>query len=161
MFLDVFGKRVNLKRQVATLHGVKKIETNRELGAKAPVHRVAQQLARMAEDEINRRHLNRNVAEAEQKAVFLGNAVEAPRVVRLVLWETADFFHPVATPGTGIEKRHHAERLAGSDPQSPKKILAANHLRCSRIVGVEQEVDAIEQSLLQPIGCAPIDEECA
>src|SRR5262249_35498760 len=158
---DVLGKRVNLKRQVATSHGVKKIETNRELGAEASVHRVAQQPARLEEDKINRGDLDRNVAEAEQKAVFLGNAVEAPGVVRLVLRETADPFHPVATPRTGIEKRHYAKRLAGSHPKSAKKFCTGEHLRRSRIVGVEQEVDAIEQSYFQPIGCAPIDKERA
>ncbi|MBT5579676.1 MAG: hypothetical protein HOJ56_05145 [Acidimicrobiaceae bacterium] len=96
--LDVFGDRVNLKREVATAHGVQKIESDRELGPESCVHRVTQQRDRFEKDQIIRRYLDRLITEAEKQAVLLGDAVETPRVVGRVSIQPTDLLHPMPAP---------------------------------------------------------------
>ena len=51
--LDVLGQRVHLEREVAPAHRVEEVEADRELGAEARVDGLAEQLARVAEDEVD------------------------------------------------------------------------------------------------------------
>ena len=53
--LDVLGERMDLEREVAATHRVEKIEADGELVAETGMHRVAQQAARLIEDEVDRR----------------------------------------------------------------------------------------------------------
>ena len=142
-------QRVDLQREVAAAHGVEEVEADRELGAEARVHGFAEQLARVVEDEVDRRDSTRVVAEAEQQAVLLGHAVEAPAVVRRLARQVADFLHPLAAPRAGIEEGHDAERPASRRREAAPEGVARDQLRRGRVVGVEQEVDAVEQRALQ------------
>ena len=117
---------------------------------------MARALVGVRENEIDRRHLDAYVSESEQQAVFLGNAIEAPGVVRFVTWKIANFFHPVAAPRAGIEVGNHAEWTLGNGIQPVAQLLAADPFRHLCIVGIEEHVDLREQRLLQPVGSAPL-----
>ena len=78
---DVLRQRVHLQREVAAAHRVEEVESDREFGAEARERALAEELPRMAEDEIDRRDLDHAAAGLEQQRVLLRHAVEAPRVV--------------------------------------------------------------------------------
>src|SRR6266566_993314 len=81
---DVVPERVNLERQVAAVPGVEQIEADRELGAEGLEDVAAEKIKRVTVDDGERRRTDGARAEAEEQAVLLRNAVEAPGEVRLL-----------------------------------------------------------------------------
>src|SRR5450756_689191 len=112
----------------------------------------------MFEHEIDGWQFYGAVAEAEQQAVFFGDAVEAPGVVRSFPRKIANLFHPLSAPGARIEERNHAERASHGLPQALEHGGRRNHLRSRSGVSVEDEVGSSKDLLLEPVGGAPIEE---
>ena len=100
-------------------------------------------------------------AEAEQQAVLLRHAVEAPGVVRRLLRQVADLLHPLPAPGAGVEERHDAEGPPRRGGQPAAEVVALDQLRRPGLVRVEQVVDPLEQRSLQAVGRPPVHEEAA
>ena len=157
--LDVLGERVDLEREVPAAHRVQEVEPDRELVPEARVDGLAEELARVAEDEVDRRHLDPRPAEPEEQAVLLRHAVEAPGVVRGLAGQVADLLHPLPAPGTGVEEGHHAEGPLHRGREAVPEVVAGDHLRSLRVVRVEQPVDPVEERALQAVGRPPVHEE--
>ncbi len=51
--LNVFGQRVHLKRKIAAIHRVEKIEADGKLSSKTRMHRLAEKFMRMLEDQVD------------------------------------------------------------------------------------------------------------
>src|ERR1700679_1780054 len=116
----------------------------------------------MLEDEIECWDLDAAIAEAEQKAVFFRNTVEAPRMVGCaVVGKVEDALHPVAAPRTWIKERNDTKRLRGCFAKATAEGVARDHVRRAGLVGIEQEIDARKQRGLRAVGDAPVQEEGA
>src|SRR5260370_30076438 len=98
---------------------MKKSKTERKLGTEPGIDEISEQLPRVQESEIDSRYLHSSVAESEQEAVLLGHAIKTPRMIRHIVWKVTYFFHPVASPRTGIEVRNDAKRTSTSLFQPP------------------------------------------
>jgi len=98
----------NLERLV-TLSRVEEIEADRELRSESRIDFLAEQFTRMKERKIDRGNLDASVPKSEKQAVFLGNTIETPCVIRSILGEVANFFHPVSAPRARIEIWNHAK----------------------------------------------------
>src|SRR2546430_1676343 len=125
-FPDVFRQGMDLQRQISTLHSVQEIEADGKLCPKARVYGIAQQFARVLKHEIDRRDLNYHIAEPEAKRVFLGNAVEAPRVVWSCSIQATDFAHPLPSPRSGVEEGNNTERTSNSVLERRTECIAAD-----------------------------------
>src|SRR5215472_2345480 len=115
----------------------------------------------MPEHQVHCRNFNVYATHLEQKAVLLGNTIEAPCVIRRAIRQVTNLAHPLSPPGSGIEKRNHPKRPVQRDAQACAKTLGRAHLWGPWIIGVQQIVDPIEQRTLDPIGYTPVDEESA
>ena len=155
---DILRQRVHLKREIAALHRVQKIEPDGEFGAEAGVHCFAEQFARMLIDQVDGGQLQTNTVKVEQQAVLFRHAIETPGVVGWSVGKAALAPHPLAAPRSGIEERNHPERAPRSLTQSPADCLAARHLRHARVIRVEQIIYGIEQGALDPVRHAPVEE---
>src|SRR5690242_19344380 len=101
---------MDLKREIAPADGVEKIEADGKLSAEPGDDGFAEQRLGMREDQVDGGDLDAKIAEAEQKTVFLGHAVEAPCMIGSVVdGNSADALHPVPAPRAGIEERNHAK----------------------------------------------------
>src|SRR5258708_210528 len=139
---------MNLKGKVAATHRVKKVEADGELFAEARVDRLTQQFARMLEHEIDGGDLDFHVPEAQKQAILFRHAVKAPGVVWSSLGrEPADFFHPVAAPGSGVKVRNNAKRPVRRDAQSFAQIISRNHLRRGWVICIQQKINLGEDCL--------------
>ncbi len=167
--LDVVDERVHLEREVLASHGVEEVEADRELGAEARVRPLAQQRPRLREHQVQRRDLQeRAVGVLEQQRVLLGDAVEAPGVVRRPVGQVEPLLHPLPAPHAGVEERHHAQRRVRGVLQGRAEGVAGDHARLvpgrrrgPGGAGVEHEVEPVEQGALVAVGHAPFDEEAA
>src|SRR3954451_8640750 len=74
LLADVLRQRMNLEAEVAAAHRVEEVEADGKLSPEAPVDRIAKQLARVQENQVDRRQLKSILAEAQQQAVFLRHA---------------------------------------------------------------------------------------
>ena len=159
VLLDVLGERMDLERQVAALHRIKKVEADGEFVAEAGVYGIAQQGPRLVEHQVQRRQLQPRLAQPQQQAVFFRHAVEAPAVVDGRAVQIADFLHPLPAPGGRIEKGHHAEGPRHRMPQAATHGLAVGQLRLPRVVRVQNEVPLGDQRPFPAIADPPVDEK--
>ena len=67
----------------------------------------------------------------------------------------------MAAPGTGIEEGNDAKGTRGGLAQAAAEDVAGDGFGPIRDVGVEQNIDAIEESNLEPVSRAPVHEEGA
>ena len=65
---------------------------------------------RFEQDEILRRCFESKMTKSEDEAILFRNAVETPRVVRLVFGQVELLAHPLPSPRSGIEKWDETER---------------------------------------------------
>ena len=72
LLLDVFGERVNLKREIAAIHRVEKIKPDGKLGSETCMHGFAEKFVRMLKDQIDRWDLHFNIAKAKQRLFSSG-----------------------------------------------------------------------------------------
>ena len=98
-------------------------------------------------------------AEAEEQAVLLRHAVEAPGVVRRLPRQAADLLHPLPAPGAGVEEGHHPEGPPRRGGQPAAEVVALDQLRRPGLVRVEEVVDPVEERSLQAVGRPPVHEE--
>ena len=117
---------------------------------------LSKQFMRMRKNQINRGNFHSCIAEAEQQAVLLRNAVETPRMVGTVERKIAHLFHPVAAPWSGIEIGRHAERPLRGGAQSAAEIVPADHLRQRGFICVQQEIEPWQQLFLQTVRRTPL-----
>src|ERR1700732_2696739 len=118
---------MDLKGEIASAHGIQEIETDGKLRPESSMHGVSQQLTRMREDQVDRRYLDSGTAESQQQTVFFGDAVETPRMVRLVFGQVAHFLYPMSTPGTGIEVGHQPKGTSSNLFQAGAQRVPGNH----------------------------------
>ncbi len=76
---DIRGKRVYLQGEIATLHGVKKVETNGKLSPEALVNHFAQQLLRLLMNQRESGKLKLLSAETKHQGYFLPERSQSPR----------------------------------------------------------------------------------
>ena len=124
-------------------------------GARRGLARAAQQ------DQVVGRKLETDAFHFQQQAVFLRHAVEAPAVVGHAPVQVAHVLHPLAAPGSGVEERHDAERLAGGLVDAAEEGLAGDHLRVAGRIGVDPPVHAREQCIFIIVQHPPVDEKAA
>ena len=110
MLADVRGQRMHLEREIAAADGVEEIEAYGKLRAEGAFDEVAEESAGLHEDQVEGRDFHLTRPKAEKKAIFFRHAIETPGVVGLVARQIADGFHPVAPPGSWIEKRNDSKR---------------------------------------------------
>ena len=158
-FLDVLGEGMHLQAQVAAVDGVEKVETDGKLVAKAGVHRIAQQLNGVSENEIDGGDLDDVFIKFEQQAVFLRHTVETPGVIRGRRFQPEALLHPLSAPGAGIKKGHQAERTSCRFPESLHHRRSLDHFGLPRNIGVQQEVPPVKKRLLEPVAHSPVNEE--
>src|ERR1022692_1820447 len=115
----------------------------------------------MAENQVERRYFYAVAAEPQQQAVFLGNAVETPRIIRGTVRQAESLPHPMAAPWAGIKQRHEGERPPAAGRQAAAEWVAGNDFRGLRVVGVEQEIEASEEAGFQTVGSPPVEEKPA
>ena len=119
----------------------------------------AQQRLGLVQHQVGRRQLEPFRPEAEQQAVLLRHAVEAPTEVRGLGVEVADLLHPLSAPGRRVEERHQPKRPGRQVGQPTPYVVAAGQQRPVPDSGVEPEVDPVEQPRLQPVRGPPVEKE--
>ena len=97
-------------------------------------------------------------SEAEEEAVLLGYAVEAPGEVRRVTGEIEAAAHPFAAPGSRIEEWNEAKRACTGAFEGAAVEISGDQSRGVGEVRVEVVVDPAEHFLPPPVGRAPVHE---
>ena len=113
---------MNLKGKISAAHRVQKVEADGKFCPETSVDSISEKFSRVSENQIDRGNLDSFRAETEKKTILFRYTIKAPGVVRLTLWEIANFFHPVASPRSRVKIRNDSERsicgLAKSITQS-------------------------------------------
>ena len=161
MGADVSGKRVDLEREIAAAHGIEEIEADGKLRAESAFNELAQQRARLHENEVEGGDLDAARTKTEKQAIFFRHAIETPGVVGLVAWQVAHCFHPMTTPWTGIEERDNTKGAMGGGMERGVEVGAANHFGGVGLVAIEKKVDLWQEFDFQPVGGAPVEEVAA
>jgi hypothetical protein len=94
-----------------------------KLGFESAVHGISQQLPRMRKDQVNRGNFNLVPTKRQEETVFFRHAIKTPRVVRLILGEIANLFHPMSAPWTGVEIGNHPKGPANNLLQADAQIF--------------------------------------
>src|SRR5438477_12943912 len=105
----------------------------------------------MKKDQVNRRQLNSQSAKAKKQAVFFGNAIETPSMIRCILRQVAYLFHPMPAPRAGVEVRHHAEGPT-RDCLDARSHAIASHELWRGTVCVQEEIGLRQEFAFDAIG---------
>ena len=152
---------MDLQAQVAAAHRVQEVEPDGEILAETRLYGRSEDFAGAEEDQVVGRKFELDPFHLQQEAVLLGDAVEAPAEVRDLSVQVAHVLHPLASPGSGIEEGHDAERLAGGLVDAAEEGLAGDHLRVAGRIGVDPPVHAREQCIFIIVQHPPVDEQAA
>ena len=158
LFLDVFGQRMNLQRQISPVHRVQEIEAYGEFRAESLMHSVTQKLARMLKHQIDCRNFDHHTPKLEPEGVLFGDAIKAPGIVWRFGIQATDFPHPLPSPWAWIEERNHPKRPGRSHSESGAESIAGNHLRRVGVCRIEQKIYLTQQLFLDAVRHSPIEE---
>ena len=139
MMLNIFRERMHLKRKIATINRVQKVETDRKLIAKPGMYRITKQGARLVKHKIQRRDFKTLITEAQHQAVFLRNAVETPAEIFHVAIQVAYFLHPLTAPRRRVKKWNHPKWTRDGVAQSATDRIALRQFRFARVVCIEHK----------------------
>ena len=158
---DKLGGGMHLQTQIATAHGVEKVETNRKILAKTGLYRLTEQWSALQQHQIDRGQLETHAVHLEQQTVLLGHTVETPAEVGFRAVQVAHLFHPLAAPWSWVEERYHAEGRFRGFLDALKKGTAVNHLGFACDMGVQPPVDACKELVFVLVEYAPVDKQSA
>ena len=156
VFADELGSRMHLQTQVTSTHGIQEVETNREVLTEACFYRFAKQVLALQQNQVYRRYFETHTVHFKIKAVFFRHTVEAPAIVIISTIQVAHFLHPLSAPWSRVEERNHTERSLDSFFNAPEEGFLINHLRFSSDVGIDPELNLVEQSVLVFITDSPV-----
>ena len=158
MRTDIFCQRMYLQRKILSSDRIKKVESNREFRAETAIVLHAEKLDRLIKDQIHRRNLDPDIVKTEIEAVLFGNTVKAPCIVRFILRQSTDLFHPLAAPYTGIKIRYKSERLPGNLSEAFAKSFSGHHFQMSFLIGVQEPVYLFKDLHFTFVRNAPLNE---
>src|SRR4051794_6215491 len=152
---------MHLQGQIAAFNGVEEIKSDGKFSAELANDICAQQRLRILVNEHQCRHFKHPRAKLQSQAVLFGYAVKAPRIIRWAIGKVEFAPHPLAAPGTRIEKWNQAEGLLSDCGKRRPHRLTAKHRRLFWSVAVDPEVDPIVDFVSLLVGRPPIKEKCA
>ena len=122
-------------------------------------------VARMLEDQIDRRELNRRVPKPSSRLFSSGTQSKHHAKFGASSGKVADFLHPLPAPRSGIEERRRRGTVASRrlSQRTPADGLPASRAAASRgaFVSRKKSTPIEERDASMPVGDAPVDEERA
>ena len=153
---DILCSRMYLQTQVASLHRIEEVETDREVLTKASFYRSTQQISCLIEYQIVCRHFKQFTLYLKIQAVFLRNTVETPSEICPRTIQIAHFLHPLSTPRCRIEEWYYTERTMCCFFKTFTQSFSFNHLRLSADSCIQPIVGYRQQSLFQVVTNYPV-----
>ena len=152
---------MHLKAEVTAPDGVEEVEADGEILSEPGLDDLSEHLAAAQKNQVLGRQLETHTFDLKQEAVLLRNAVETPAIVGNALVQVADFLHPLSSPDSRIKIRDEPEGLSCDLIKPHAQGSTGDHLRISRLIGIQEIIDPVENLRLPLVRDPPLDKIAA
>ena len=154
----ILSGRMHLQTQIATTHGIEKIETYGEILSEPGFDRSTQQLTCLTEHQIIGRHLINHTVDIKIQTIFFRHTIKTPSEIRHILIQVTHLFHPLTAPWRRIKERHYTKRFGCRKLHSLIECNPVYHLRIIFYGSVQPIIHLVHHTFLLIITDKPIKE---